>query len=241
MKKDFKFRPSTLAERQKFYDNEFSVREVDGWFGKNEIKMPKICAVDAGSETGIMIDKKLKNKMLYFPFPELKEKIKKYVPEDVYYDRNIYKNPAAALKKLNFSRFTGQELVFDIDSDNIPCRNHKRERVCLRCLRKAYFQTLRLKKYLSKYFKRMIIVYSGRGFHLHVLDEKAYKMSFSGRKRLNEELKDFPIDEWVSAGHISLIRIPGSLNSLVSRKVVQMKKSGKNLNLGKSIPKFIKN
>ena len=75
------FRISTLSERKEFYDREFSVAKVKAWFRKNNLQLPQLCAVDAGSESGIILDKKNKNTMLYFKFSELQKKIRKYLPE----------------------------------------------------------------------------------------------------------------------------------------------------------------
>src|SRR3989338_6437417 len=111
------FRKSTLNERKEFYEKEFSIAKVKAWFKKNNMPLPQLCAVDAGSESGIILDKKNKDKMLYFKFSELKGKIKKYLPEDIYYDRNRYKSPDKILKTLDFNNLknrVSEELVFDI-------------------------------------------------------------------------------------------------------------------------------
>ena len=43
------------------------------------------------------------------------------------------------------------------------------------------------------------------------------------RQRLNKQFSKFGIDEWVSRGRIRLIRLPYTLNALVSRVVVPLK------------------
>jgi len=72
----------------------------------------------------------------------------------------------------------------------------------------------------------MRLVYSGRGFHIHVLDPAAY--AFDEKKRLEiaraVKEKGFAIDEWVTAGEMRLIRLPYSLNGLVSRIVLPLEK-----------------
>ena len=233
------YRISSLDERRGFYEKEFSVSKVKSWFKKNKIPFPQLCAVDAGSETGILIDKKLKGSMLYFPFSKLWQKVLKYIPEDVYYDRSVYKNPAKALRTLNFNNKLGQELVFDVDTDNIPCKFHKKELVCDICLRKALGFDKKIKKILLKEFKRVEIVYSGRGFHVHVFDKKAYSLDNKQRQKYNKKFFRFPIDPWVSGGNIRLIRMPFSLNSLVSIIVTPL--DDKNRLNNKTIPKFLKN
>ena len=73
----------------------------------------------------------------------------------------------------------------------------------------------------------MKIVYSGRGFHIHVFDPEAYALSTKQRRQLAREEKEkgFQIDEWVTAGDMRLIRLPYSLHGLVSRIVIPVEKS----------------
>jgi len=73
----------------------------------------------------------------------------------------------------------------------------------------------------------MKIVYSGRGFHIHVLDPEAYAFSPKERRQIARKVKEkgFKIDEWVTAGDMRLIRLPHSLHGLVSRVVVPVEKS----------------
>jgi len=220
MKKRIEFLPSTLEERKKFYEKELSIKKFKQWLKKNNLPIPQICAIDAGTETKITLKKEWKNTLFYFPFSELKEKIKKYCPEDVYYDRNQYKNPEKVLKTLNFNSWIAQELVFDIDADNLPgCECKNNQKVCYRCLKIAYKSALNMKLFLQrKGFKKIGIVYSGRGFHIHVFDKNAFRLTIKKREKLNKELADFPIDEWVSRGYIKLIRMPYTLNGLVSKE-----------------------
>ncbi|MEM3074752.1 MAG: hypothetical protein QW727_02305 [Candidatus Pacearchaeota archaeon] len=239
MEKIKKFRTSILKERKEFYDNEFLLTNVKKWFEKNCLPFPQLCAVDAGSDTGIIINKKLKNKMLYFPFGKLLIKIKKYYPEDIYYDRNTYKNPQKSFNSLNFKNYLSQELVFDVDSSNIKCNHRKNEIVCSKCISKAYIYSIKMKKELEKKFSKVKIVYSGRGFHIHILDKEAFFLSKKTRLAMSKKFAvKFPIDEWVSSGNISLIRIPYSLNSLVSRIVIPLEKE--KFNERKTIPMFLR-
>ena len=236
------YRLSSLEERKKFYEKEFDLEKMKRWFKNNGLRFPQICAIDAGSDSKIIIDKKLKNTMLYFKFSEIKEKIKKYVPEDVYYDRNIYENPDKTLKSLNFDKWDKQELVFDVDADNIQCNHNKKERICLKCLRKTFLSSSEIKKVLKRKFNfnKIQIFYSGAGFHVHVLDKKAFILSKRERKEITKALGKFPIDEWVSEGSIYLIKMPFTLNSLVSRKVVPLTNNNFNSIKKTSIPKFLK-
>jgi DNA primase catalytic subunit len=228
--KGVEFRPSTISEREEFYTKEFSIKKVINWFKKNHLKVPQICALDAGTDTGIILEKKHKGNMLYFKFKDLKKKIKEYAPEDVYYDRNIYKNPKNVLNKLNFEDYQSQELVFDLDVENMA------EEVNNKSLKDLFRIALKMKRELEKRFDRVHIVYSGRGFHLHIDDKCTRKMTTDERKVINAQFVNYPIDPWVSKGFIRLIRMPYSLNSIVSRRVIPVNKK---FNIEKTYPKFI--
>ncbi|MBN2421355.1 hypothetical protein JXB27_03700 [Candidatus Woesearchaeota archaeon] len=229
-----KRRFSSLEERREFYKKEFSVKKVKSWFRKNKIHLPQICALDAGTESNILLNKKWKNTMFYFPFSELKNQIKNYVPEDVYYDRNTYKNPKQVLKTLKLNKWVRQELTFDLDVDNIPKRESFESR-----LRKIYKKSVELKNELKKRgFRKIAIVYSGKGFHVHVFDKKAYALDVAEREKLNDKFSDFPIDPWVSKGYIRLIRLPYSLHGTTSRKCLPVENR---FDPKKAVPEFLKN
>lgn len=232
------FRASTLDERKKFYEKEFKIDKLKAWFAGNGIKIPQIWAIDAGSDSGILRNRRWKNFLFYFSFKELKEKIAKYTPEDIYYDRNIYYNPKRALKTLSFKQYKSQELVFDIDAENIACCDRE---VCDKCIRLAYNLAFKMKRLLERNegFKKIKIVYSGKGFHVHVLDNNASRLSNEQRKELNKKYSEFPIDPWVSQGNIRLIRAPYTLNGIVSR-IVMPADSKRIFKKNRFIPKFIK-
>ena len=226
-------RPSTLDERRRFYAREFDLRKVRSWFAGR--RLPQLCAVDAGSETGIIVDEKLKGEVLYFPFSELRKKLSKYAPEDVYYDRNVYDDPKRVLRTLRFGAWREQELVFDIDADNIPCTHPKTQDACPRCIAKALSSAKRIKVTLGKEYRDVRIVYSGRGFHVHVLDDEAWRLSVAQRERLVRRFAKVPIDQWVTRSRIRLVRMPYSLNALVSRVAVPVR--GR---IPKAIPRFLR-
>ena len=88
-------------------------------------------------------------------------------------------------------------------------------------------QTVGLFEYLEKQFAQLRIVYSGRGFHIHVFDPEAYALNTKQRLEIaaTVKAKGFEIDEWVTAGEMRLIRLPYSLHGLVSRIAVPLEKS----------------
>ena len=50
-----------------------------------------------------------------------------------------------------------------------------------------------------------------------------FRATVKEREEINKELKNFPIDPWVSRGYIRLIRLPYSLNALISRIVTPLR------------------
>ena len=249
------FKISNLKEREKFYKKEFNIKKVSLWLKQLPYK-PQFFVIDPGSETKIVKDKSKFKKLLHFKpnmtLRELKKKLIKYLPEDVYYDRNIYKNPWKCLKNFNFQNafssknLIGQELAFDVDPENIECPKCGKKqfpKFCSTCIKMSLGYGLKLYNELKKQFKNIKIIYSGRGCHVHVLDKKAYKLSLKQRSKLNKKFSKYKIDPWVSHGKIRLIRLPYSLNALNSRIVtpIKIKEINKfNVNNSKYTPRFLR-
>jgi DNA primase catalytic subunit len=225
-------RYATLEERKQFYTAEFNLSKMAQWFEKcmDRVKFaviigrhtkiyPKKYKEDA--DTTIIIDE-------YQCLSEVRDQIIEFLPESAYYDRNVYDEN---------DRKTGQELAFDLDPENITCpihgsladkmKRHQGLSFCALELTMVKEQAMRLHEYLEKEFSEMHIVYSGRGFHIHVFDAEAYTLSDKKRRELARTIKEkgFGIDEWVTAGEMRLIRLPYSLHGLVSRIVMPLEKS----------------
>ena len=225
-------RYSTLEERKQFYTAEFNLAKVAQWFekcmgrakfaiiiGRHTKIYPEKYREDAS--TTIIIDE-------YQGLGEVRDQILEFLPESAYYDRNVYDEN---------DRKTGQELAFDLDPENITCpihgsladkmKQHQGLSFCTLELEMVRKQAISLYEYLEKEFSNMKIVYSGRGFHIHVFDPKAYALNAKKRRELAQTVKKkgFGIDEWVTAGDMRLIRLPYSLHGLVSRIVVPVEKS----------------
>lgn len=225
-------RPATLEERTQFYLQEFSLQKVASWFegregktkfaviiGKHTKIFPRAYADD--TETTIIIDE-------YDGLEDVRNQIFEFLPESVYYDRIIYDSKDDAI---------GQELAFDLDPENITCPIHgslsdKMGRqqglsFCALELEMVKGQTVRLYECLEKQFSCLQIVYSGRGFHIHVLDSDAFVLKTKERVDLAGSLKSvgFGIDGWVTSGEMHLMRLPYSLHGLVSRIVLPLEKS----------------
>ena len=243
-------RYATLEERKQFYTEEFSLPKVQDWLAllKGEVKFavvigrhtkiyPEKYREDAG--TTIIIDE-------YTSLNEVRDYLTEFLPEAAYYDRNVYGEN---------DRKIGQELAFDLDPENITCPIHgtladkmKRRQGLSFCkleLNMVKEQAVSLYEHLEAQFSSMRIVYSGRGFHIHVFDPEAYALSTKQRRQIARKVKDkgFKIDEWVTAGDMRLIRLPYSLHGLVSRVVVPVEKgeleSFDPIQDKRGIPKFL--
>jgi hypothetical protein len=243
-------RPAKLMERRKFYVSEFDLEKVASWFRvvDNRIKFAVIIGrhtkifpeeYQDDAETTIIIDD-------YRTLEDVRRQIVDFLPESVYYDRNIYNEE---------EKMVGQELAFDLDPENIICPIHgsladKMKRgqglgFCTLELEMVKQQALGLCDYLERQFSKICVVYSGRGFHIHVFDEDAYFLGLNKRAEIAEEVKSkgFDIDTWVTAGEMHLIRLPYSLHGMVSRIVIPVEKNEiENFNPildEKCIPKFL--
>jgi len=244
-------RYSTLKEREEFYQYEFDLGKVEEWFrdkmrntvfaviiGRHTRIYPEEYEEDAS--TTILIDK-------YKNLEDVRGQILEFLPEAVYYDRNVYDE---------MGRVLGQEMAIDVDPENLTCpihgtledkmKRHQGLSFCEMELEMAKEETARLYEELRGTFSQMRIVYSGRGFHLHIFDEDVYKWGYKKRKRFAERLKKqgFPIDDWVTSGSMRLIRLPYSLHGMVSRIVVPLDfselKSFDPIRDEKCIPRFLK-
>jgi DNA primase catalytic subunit len=224
-------RYATLEERRQFYKKEFDAAKSVEWF-RGSLKGVKFAAI-IGRHTGIFLEKYQEDAETtiiideYKDILDVKDQIIEFLPEAVYYDRNIY-DPE--------NKEVGQELAFDLDPENIDCPIHgtladkmaRRQGLgfCEIELDLARKETIGLIERLEKQFSDVRAVYSGRGFHLHVFDKDAYELNFEERLALAQQVKEagFHIDEWVTSGESRLIRLPYSLNGLVSRIVLPLKK-----------------
>ena len=224
-------RYASLEERKQFYTSEFNLQEVAQWFrswrgkvkfaviiGRHTKIYPEKYKEDAS--TTIIIDE-------YSNLEEVRQQILEFLPEAVYYDRNVYDENGVK---------TGQELAFDLDPENITCPIHgtlsdkmKRNQGLSFCeleLQMVKQEAIGLYEFLANRFDLLKVVYSGRGFHVHVLDPQAYELDTQERLNLAKQVKreGFHIDEWVTSGEMRLIRLPYSLNGLVSRVALPLSK-----------------
>jgi DNA primase catalytic subunit len=224
-------RYATVDERREFYSKDFSLEEVAAWFGQS-LGGTRF-AVIIGRHTKIFPEKYREDASTtiiideYADLADVQAQIIEFLPEAVYYDRTRYSPDGKA---------AGQELAFDLDPENITCpihgsladkmKRHQGLSFCELEFDMVKHEALALYEYLEARFSRLRVVYSGRGFHLHVLDEDAYGLDTAERLALAKQVAaaGFHIDEWVTTGEFRLIRLPYSLNGLVSRIVLPLQK-----------------
>ena len=237
-------RPSTLEERRVFYEREFNLKSVSEWLKWRDL-LNTVFAVVIGRHSNIYLPEyeDIKKKAVIIDehkgLEDVLEYILQYLPEGVYYDRNVYSDIKLCVQRdcdyrncWDCENFIGQELAFDIDPENVNCPYHgsvedKMRKgqglsFCMLEFRKVRKLTVMLYEDLENEFKNIRVVFSGRGFHIHVLDEKASRLSRDEREEIAKKYSEYAIDEWVTSGEMRLIRLPYSLNGLVSRVCIPL-------------------
>src|SRR2546428_12062934 len=236
--------PASLGDRRRFYE-----RGMDYASAHQRVATPPgdlVFAPLVGPHSGIYPRRfrHLKNVPLVVDDVRdangLRPYLLKYLPEGVYYDRNVYASLDEARKAgLDYAHawrsplFLGQELAFDLDPENLDCpihgdieakmRRHQGLSFCDWEFEEVRRQAAALYDELSARWTRLKVVYSGRGFHVHVFDDEAFRLTRKERSRIATRFaRRYAIDEWVTSGEMRLIRLPYSLHGMVSRVVVPL-------------------
>jgi len=238
-------RIATLDERRRYYASDFNVSGLSTWIGQKSghVKFAMIL----GRHTGLVSPKHALNKddvMIIDDWDtakDLRTYALNYLPESMYYDRNRYidvrKCVSCVKERSSCSachNYDGQQLAFDLDPENVDCpyHGHIGQKIqsgrglsfCMYEFKVVRRQAASLRGLLAEQFERVGVVYSGRGFHVVVDDERAYLLTKKERSSLARRYgRTFAIDEWVTAGGSRLMRLPYSLNGLVSRKCMVIK------------------
>lgn len=237
MRLPYGLRPSTLEERKQFYSH-FDIKKARDWIGRKVVY-----AVIIGRHSAIYLPeyKKDKDEPLiidnYRTLQDVLCNILKFLPEGVYYDRNYYKDFSLChnhdlRNAWNWKNFAGQELAFDLDPENVDCPIHGtlQERLnrgqglsfCKTEFKITCDNTVQLYDKLTENYTDVRIVFSGRGFHIHVFDKDARKLTQKEREEIAYLYHAFGIDSWVTSGEMRLIRLPYSLNGISSRIVMPL-------------------
>jgi len=235
---------ASLGDRRHFYSRSMDYRASAGWVARAPGE--RVYALILGRHSGVYPRRfrSLKNVPLLVEdardVSDLRPYLLKYLPEGVYYDRNLYSSVEAARRAgLDYAHawrsrfFLGQELAFDLDPENVDCpihgdvvakmRRHQGLSFCDWEFEEVRRQAVSLYDELSADWSHLAPVYSGRGFHIHVLDADAYRLTKTERTRIASRIAErYAIDEWVTSGEMRLIRLPYSLHGMVSRVVVPL-------------------
>lgn len=237
MRLPYGMRPSTLSERSHYYTH-FNLKKARDWVGRKIVY-----AVIVGRHSNIFPPqyKNEKNEPLiideYHNLHEVQQEIVRFLPEGVYYDRNYYKDFSLChgrnlQNSWDWENFSGQELAFDLDPENVTCPIHGtlQERLakgwglgfCATAFTLIRTNTVQLYDLLKENYSDVRIVFSGRGFHIHVFDKDTRSLTRKERGILALRYQNFGIDRWVTTGEMRLIRLPFSLNGISSRVVVPL-------------------
>ena len=234
--------PASLEERRRFYSRFMDYDAAERWMAP--FPGERVFALILGRHSGIYPHRyrSLKNVPLLVEdaraVRDLRPYLRKYLPEGVYYDRNAYASVEDARRRhVDYAHawrdrgFRGQELAFDLDPENLDCpvhgdiedkmRRHQGLSFCDWEFEETRRQAAELHDALAREWSQLAVVYSGRGFHVHVLDPEAYRLTKGERTRMARRYgQRFALDEWVTSGEMRLIRLPHSLHGMVSRIVV---------------------
>ena len=241
----YPMRASGLEERRRFYRDEFDVRSLGTWIGRRQ-RTTKFAMIP-GRISGIFNPRHAEDKDnvvlidVWRSAYDIRRFALEYLPEGVYYDRNRYIDVRKCRECGDRKRscpecynFDGQQLAFDLDPENVDCPYHghigekmdtgRTHSFCMYEFKSVRRQSIGLKTEMMKEYDRVDVVFSGRGFHVVVDDEEGYALTNKERRQLASRMgKRFDIDEWVTAGSSRLMRLPYSLNALVSRKCMRIK------------------
>lgn len=234
-------RPATLEERETFYREEFHLEKAVEWLEK--FAPYHMCITfDLGVESGIIKDTAWRDNAFIrlgpIEYGDLKRLLLEFLPEDVYYDRNLYPDvlkcdtceERGKRGCFGCAHGHGQELVFDVDPENYLCPHcdtagkHRYFSFCEECFGATREATLSLYDILSESFSDLYVVSTGRGFHIHVFDKSSFRLSVSERMSLISRIREahIAVDSHITTGKMYLIRLPFTLNGLVSRAAVPL-------------------
>ena len=233
----YELRPSDLEERRSFYRS-FDLGPSSDWVGRDPVY-----AVIIGRHTGIYPERYEGDHRAplviddYRDGDEVVDWVLEFLPEGLYYDRNHYADRSLCHDRdlrdvWDWDNFEGQQLAFDVDPENVDCPDHGtlEERLsrgeglsfCERAFDISREHTVELHYRMAENYSDVRTVFSGRGFHVHVMDRDARELGRRERRLLADENGDLAIDGFVTEGEMRLMRLPYSLNGSASRVVLPL-------------------
>ena len=118
----------------------------------------------------------------FLTLEQLEEFLRVRAPYSAYASVALYENPR---KREGWLK---ADLVFDIDAKDLPVKpcGCPKGQVCYKCIEQAKQVALEFADVLRRDlgFRQIVFVYSGRGFHIRVLDEFAMRLEHNERQQL---------------------------------------------------------
>jgi len=168
------FREASPEERKRYYEEEWKEKDIPDFISTTLSRREFGFDYD-GSGPSDRYNQ-------FHSVIELKRILKEKYPYAVFSSVAFYDNP----KKR--SGWMGAELVFDIDAKDLPIKkcSCKSGEVCEICLEEAKEVVLLISDALKDHFgfKKVRYIYSGRGYHIRILDEEIMLLGRSERGKI---------------------------------------------------------
>lgn len=168
------FRQATPEERRRFYREEWSSREIPE-FIRQTLSLREFGFDPDGSGPN-------QRYRQFFTEEQLAHYLRGNAPFSAYVSVALYQQPS---KRMGWIK---SELAFDVDAKDLPVKSCGcgEGRVCERCLEEARRVVMLLSDVLSSDLglRDLHFSYSGRGFHLRVLDEAVSRLEQNERTQL---------------------------------------------------------
>jgi len=168
------FREATPEERKRYYSKEWSSKKLP------EFLISTLENREFGFDhTG---EGPSDRKNVFSDIRDLEDYVRATAPYAMYSSVALYEEPR------EMEGWLGAELVFDIDAKDLPLRRctHEHGKVCPICLEDAKELARDTLVVLREDFglENVHAIYSGRGYHIRVLDEWALELDSKARERI---------------------------------------------------------
>jgi len=168
------FREATPEERKRYYSKEWSSKKLP------EFLISTLENREFGFDhTG---EGPSDRKNVFSDIRDLEDYVRATAPYAMYSSVALYEEPR------EMEGWLGAELVFDIDAKDLPLRRctHEHGKVCPICLEDAKELARDTLVVLKEDFglENVHAIYSGRGYHIRVLDEWALELDSKARERI---------------------------------------------------------
>lgn len=207
------FKESTPAERREYYTKEWNCKALPSFITEH-LPYLEFAFDNDGSGPNDRYN-------AFTTVADLEKRVKQSAPYAFYSSISHYLTP---FKREEWLR---AELVFDIDGRDLPVRRCSCQpgTVCETCLEDAKEVALTLIETLKDDFglKILFLVYSGRGYHVRCLDEKAMRIENRGNVFDYVTGSKIPQDLFMVKGYSAAFRRMAALNL---SKVKELKMRG---------------